>query len=207
MKLMAHNRLEYHEYSALAMLLTSVGSQLFCETSISDEILVVVTGALKRQNQKLKWSRWLFFCFTSPGRIACVPAGEGENWGQKNREKDLHLNFHIKVMALLKETGGTLLEIYELSQCFSDVIVALAWLLHQRSPRRIERTGLATNWEGRDAAQHAMHSAATMIIEFVAKVGYSTCQPDADLGLPEFYLYVMLPCMQCTQLSMSGQLW
>ena len=50
MKLMAHNRLEYHEYSALAMLLTSVGSQLFCETSISDEILVVVTGALKRQN-------------------------------------------------------------------------------------------------------------------------------------------------------------
>ena len=57
MKLMAHNRLEYHEYSVLAILLTSVGSQLFCETSISDEILVVVTGALKRQNQKLKWSR------------------------------------------------------------------------------------------------------------------------------------------------------
>ena len=158
---MAHNFLEYYEYSALAMLLTSVGSQLFCETSISDEILVVVTGALKRRNQKLKWRRFWFFS-NSPGRIPCVPAGEGENWGKKNREKDLHLNFHTKEMALLKERGGTLLEIYDLSQCFSDVNVALAWPLHQHSPSLIERTGLAANWEGHDAAQHAMHSAVTL---------------------------------------------
>ena len=51
-----------------------------------------------------------------------MPAGEGENRGKKNREKDLHLNFHKKEMALLKETGGTLLEIYDLSQCFEAVM-------------------------------------------------------------------------------------
>ena len=32
-------------------------------------------------------------------------------------------------------------------------------------------------------------------------------QPGAELGLPEFHLYVMLPSMQCIQLSLSGPMW